>query len=102
MFGDDWSNSSGDMNYLICHLTQQNHVIEGSSNFVKESFPWYVTALPNLVAIGIVVAEITFFFFSLGFLSRTFTIHRTEGEEGSYLFNHLLDSSSLHVASSWH
>ena len=62
MFGDDWSNSSGDMNYLICHLTQQNHVIEGSSNFVKESFPWNVTALPNLVAIGIVVAEITFFF----------------------------------------
>ena len=29
-----------------------------------------------------------FFFFSyLGFLSRTFTIHRTAGEGGGYLFN---------------
>ena len=27
------------------------------------------------------------FFFCLGFLSRTFTIHRTAGEEGGYLFN---------------
>ena len=49
------------MNYLICHLTQQNHVIEGSSNFVKESFLWYVTTLPNLVAIGIVVTDKVFF-----------------------------------------
>ena len=28
-----------------------------------------------------------FFFFYLGFLSRTFTIHRTAGEGGGYLFN---------------
>ena len=28
-----------------------------------------------------------FFFFYLGFLSRTFTIHRTVGERGGYLFN---------------
>ena len=27
------------------------------------------------------------FFFYLGFLSRTFTIHRTAGEGGGYLFN---------------
>ena len=27
------------------------------------------------------------FFFYLGFFSRTFTIHRTEGEGGGYLFN---------------
>ena len=27
-----------------------------------------------------------FFFFYLGFLSRTFTIHRTEGEGGGYFF----------------
>ena len=26
-------------------------------------------------------------FFCLGFLSQTFTIHRTAGEEGDYLFN---------------
>ena len=28
-----------------------------------------------------------FFFFYLGFLSRTFTIHGTAGEGGGYLFN---------------
>ena len=28
-----------------------------------------------------------FFFSYLGFLSRTFTIHRTAGEGGGYLFN---------------
>ena len=28
-----------------------------------------------------------FFFFYLGFLSRTFTIHKTAGEGGGYLFN---------------
>ena len=79
MFGDDWLNSSGDMNYLTCHLTQQNHVIEGSSNFVKESFLWYVTTLPNLVAIGIVVTEIKFIFLS-GF---SFTsIHNSQNRGG--------------------
>ena len=31
--------------------------------------------------------EIIFFFFCLGFLSRTFTIHGTAGEGGGYLFN---------------
>ena len=31
-----------------------------------------------------------FFFFYLGFLSRTFTIHRTAGEGRSYLFNSCL------------
>ena len=30
-----------------------------------------------------------FFFFYLGFLSRTFTIHRPAGEEGGYLFSSL-------------
>ena len=33
---------------------------------------------------------ITIFFFYLGFLSRTFTIHRTAGEGGGYLFNSFL------------
>ena len=31
--------------------------------------------------------SIFFFFFYLGFLSRTFTIHRTAGEGGGYFFN---------------
>ena len=33
------------------------------------------------------------FFFYLGFLSRTFTIHRTAGEGGGYLFNSSLPLS---------
>ena len=58
------------------------------------------------------------FFFYLGFLSWTFTIHRTAGEGGGYLFDfpyhfhplhrHLdisgaitAESSPLHIASSW-
>ena len=32
-------------------------------------------------------ATTRFFFFYLGFLSRTFTIHGTAGEGGGYLFN---------------
>ena len=37
-----------------------------------------------------------FFFFYLGFLSRTFTIHGTAGEGGGYLFNSSLPLPSLH------
>ena len=63
---------------------------------------------------------IFFSFFSIWFffLSRTFTIHRTAGEEGRYLFNSSLplptasqtlrhyrtvtaETSPLHIASSW-
>ena len=33
------------------------------------------------------LATRTIFFFYLGFLSRTFTIHKTAGEGGGYLFN---------------
>ena len=57
------------------------------------------------------------FFFCLGFLSRAFTIHRTAGEGGGYLFNSSLplppayghldisqaitaESSPLHIAGS--
>ena len=52
MFGGHWSSASGDIKYLTCHVTLQNHVIEGSSNFYK----W-----PSLVAIGIVIVEINVF-----------------------------------------
>ena len=71
IFGGHWSNASGDIKYLICHVTSQNFVIEGSFNFMSGSatIPMatklgrmvaYVTTLPSLVAIGIVVAEICF------------------------------------------
>ena len=62
MFGGHLSSTSGDIKYLICHVTSQNHVFEGSCNFLSGSFSWYVTTLPSLVAIGIVVVEICFQF----------------------------------------
>ena len=35
----------------------------------------------------LLATNLSFFFFYLGVLSRTFTIYRTTGEGGSYLFN---------------
>ena len=32
-----WSIGSGDIKYLICHVTSQNRVIQGSSNFMREA-----------------------------------------------------------------
>ena len=60
MFGGHWFSTSGDRKHLTCHLTLQNHVIEGSSNPMKVSSSWYITTLPSLVAVGIVVVEICF------------------------------------------
>ena len=37
MFGGHWSNASGNMKYLICHMTSQNHVIEGERKFMSGS-----------------------------------------------------------------
>ena len=58
MFGGHWSSASGDIEYLKCHVILQNDVIEGSSNFMSGSSSWYVTTLPSLVSIGILVVEI--------------------------------------------
>ena len=58
LFGGHWSSASGDIKYLTCHVSLQNHVIEGSSNFLSGSFSWYITtALSSLVLIGIAVVE---------------------------------------------
>ena len=57
MFCDHWSSASGNIKYLIFHVTSQNHLIEGSCKFMKETSLLYVTAMPSLVAIGIVVIE---------------------------------------------
>ena len=50
MFGGHWSSANGDVKYLICHVTSQNHVIGGSSNFMSWTSSWYVTILPSLAA----------------------------------------------------
>ena len=49
--------NSGDM-FLICQVTSQNHVIEGSCNFLSGNSSWYVTTLLSLVAIGTAVVDI--------------------------------------------
>ena len=55
--GGYWSSAKGDTNYLICHVMLQNHVNEGSCNLLSGSSSCYVTTLPSLVVIGIVVVE---------------------------------------------
>ena len=61
-FVGHWSSAKGDMKYLIYHVTSQNHVIEGSTNFMSCSSSWYVivTTLFSLVVIGIVVIVVYF------------------------------------------
>ena len=58
MFGDHWSSASGNIKYLIFHLTSKNHLIEGSCKFLNKTSLQYVTTVPNLVAVDIVVIEI--------------------------------------------
>ena len=41
------SSVAGDIKYLICHMTSQNNMIEGSSNFMSGSFSWFVTTSPR-------------------------------------------------------
>ena len=36
---------SGDIKYLICHVTSPNHMLEGSCNFMCENFSLYGTTL---------------------------------------------------------
>ena len=53
MFDGHWSSAIKDIRHLTCHLNLQNHMIEGSSNFISGISP----TLPTLVAIGIVLVE---------------------------------------------
>ena len=57
MFGDHWFSASGNIKYLIFHLTSQNDLIEGSCKFMNETSLLYITTVPSLVAIDIVVIE---------------------------------------------
>ena len=38
MFSGNWPSANGDITYLICHMTLIDHVIEGSCDFIDESF----------------------------------------------------------------
>ena len=37
MFGGYWSSVNGDIKYLLCYVTSQNHLIEGSCDFLSGS-----------------------------------------------------------------
>ena len=57
-FGDHWSSTSGNIKYIIFHVTSQNHLIEGSYKFMDKISLLYVTTMPSLATIDIVVMEI--------------------------------------------
>ena len=57
-FNDIMSCGSRDMTYLIYHVTLQDHVIKGSSDFMEKSSSWSVTTLSGLVAIDVDVVVI--------------------------------------------
>ena len=60
MFCGHFSNESGDMTYLICHITSQDREIKGSCDFIGGSFLICITTLPSVMTIEIVVVEICF------------------------------------------
>ena len=49
-FGGHWSSASGDIKYLICKATSQDHVIEQSSEVIDGNSSWSVATLSSLVA----------------------------------------------------
>ena len=58
IFGGHWSSASGEIAFLICHMSSQDHMIKGSCDFMGENSSLYAIPLPNAVAVGIMVAEI--------------------------------------------
>ena len=52
-----WLCARGDLKFLICHVTLQSNVIEGSCNFTTGD-SLHLTTLPSLVAIGVVIVYI--------------------------------------------
>ena len=54
-FGDRGHYGSGDLTYLTCHMTFENHVTKGSCDFMKGNSSLYITILPDLAAISIMV-----------------------------------------------
>ena len=46
------------LKYSICHVISQDHVMQGSCNFMIRSSLLYATTLPSLLAIGNAVVEI--------------------------------------------
>ena len=55
-FGSHNHCHSGDITYLICHVTLQDNVIKGSCDYLERS-SLCVTILPDLGVMGILVME---------------------------------------------
>lgn len=55
-----WSSANGDIKYLICHVTSQNHVIEVSCSFSGGISSFSDSAEPSMVVLGIVVVQTCF------------------------------------------
>ena len=51
---------SRDINFLVCHMILQNHVIKRSCNTMGRNPSRLVTKVPSLVAIRTVVVEVCF------------------------------------------
>ena len=50
--------TSGDITYLIFSVTPQDHMIKGLCSFICRISLRYVTTLPCLVTLGIVIVEV--------------------------------------------
>ena len=72
------------LNFRVCYITGQwgeFRVINSTLCWNKVFWIFFCFSSKKCVLIILI-----FFFFYLGFLSRTFTIHRTAGEGGGYFF----------------
>ena len=57
-FGGHRHCGSGDIMFLICHVTSRDHVFKGICDFMGKSHSRPVTTSPYLVAIGLVQVDI--------------------------------------------
>ena len=60
MFVGHWSDANESITSLVFRVTSEDHVSEGSLDFMGGSSSLYVTTLPSLIAVGIAVVEICF------------------------------------------
>ena len=56
------SSASGDVKDLICEVTSEDYLIEGSCKLMGDSCSWYFITLKNLVTIGIVKMKICLYY----------------------------------------
>ena len=64
-FGNHRNCDSGDIMFLICHLTSRNHMFKGLCEFMGWSSSQLVTTLPCFVAISLLQVEKKYFMFHL-------------------------------------